>query len=108
MLVACCIPKAIDKHSEYGILIVFHCNNGFQNAPECYVISVLFLLWLLCCMSRQPTIKRKIQDLDFADTINQQMRLYTFAQSHIVGLKQHVSVAVVTIRVSDNINVISM
>jgi hypothetical protein len=32
---ACRITKATDTHSEYVILI--HCNNGYMNAPQCYV-----------------------------------------------------------------------
>jgi len=29
------IPKATNTHSEYIILIDFHCNNGCTNAPQC-------------------------------------------------------------------------
>ena len=29
------IPKATDTHSEYVILIVFHCINGCMKAPQC-------------------------------------------------------------------------
>jgi len=35
------IPKATDTHSEYVILIVFHLNDGYTNAPKCYVIRTL-------------------------------------------------------------------
>jgi hypothetical protein len=38
MRIAYRIPKAINTHSEYAILLVFHCNNGYTNAPECCVI----------------------------------------------------------------------
>jgi hypothetical protein len=30
ILIACWIPKATNAHSEYIILIVFHCNNGLR------------------------------------------------------------------------------
>jgi len=29
-------PKATNTHSEYVILLLFHCNNGYTNVPECY------------------------------------------------------------------------
>ena len=35
MRIACWIPKATDTHSEYVML--FHCNSGYTNAPQCYV-----------------------------------------------------------------------
>jgi len=38
MLFACCITKAINRHSEYVILTAFHGNNDYTNAPYCYVI----------------------------------------------------------------------
>jgi len=39
--ISCWIPKAIDTHSEYAILIPFHCNSGFTNAPQGCVIRTL-------------------------------------------------------------------
>ena len=41
MRIACWITKAIDIHSEYVILIVFHCNSGCTKAPECNVTRAL-------------------------------------------------------------------
>jgi len=38
MLIACWIPKATDTHSQYVILLLFHCKNGCPNAPQCYVL----------------------------------------------------------------------
>jgi len=43
MPVACWIPKAIDTHSEYVILL-FHSNNDYWNATHCYVIRTLSAL----------------------------------------------------------------
>ena len=45
---ACWIPKATNTHSEYVILIAFHSNNGYTNAPQCYVTRTLpvLLCWL--------------------------------------------------------------
>jgi hypothetical protein len=40
MRIACCIPKATNTHSQYVILL-FHGNNGYANAPQCYVIRSL-------------------------------------------------------------------
>jgi len=38
------VTKATDTHSQYVILTVFHCNNGFMNAPQYYVLSYFFLV----------------------------------------------------------------
>jgi len=38
------IPKATNTHSEYVILIAFPRNNGYANAPQCYVIRTLHVL----------------------------------------------------------------
>jgi hypothetical protein len=41
MWIACSIPEATNTHSEYTILLLFHCNNGCMEAPQCYVIRTL-------------------------------------------------------------------
>ena len=41
MRIACWITRAINTHSEYIILIDFHCNNGNANAPQFYIIRTL-------------------------------------------------------------------
>jgi hypothetical protein len=47
------IPKATNTHSEYGITIVFHYNNGCTNSPQCYTtLSVL----LLFCAHHVPCL----------------------------------------------------
>ena len=38
------IPKATNTHSEYVILIFFHCNNACTNASKYYVICTLLVL----------------------------------------------------------------
>jgi hypothetical protein len=38
MHIACWIPKVTNTHSEYVLLIDFHCSNGCANALQCYVI----------------------------------------------------------------------
>ena len=43
MRIACWIPKATNTHSQYVILLK-HCNNGYTNAPQCYVIRTLPVL----------------------------------------------------------------
>jgi len=35
MRIACWIAKATDTHSGYVILIAFHNNNDYMNAPQC-------------------------------------------------------------------------
>jgi hypothetical protein len=46
MRVACWKTKATDTHSEYVILL-FHGNNGYANAPRSYIIRTLPLLLFL-------------------------------------------------------------
>jgi hypothetical protein len=46
MLFACWITKATDTHSEYEILL-FDGNKCYANAPECYVIRTLPVLFIL-------------------------------------------------------------
>ena len=35
---ACWVPETTNTHSGYVILIAFHGNNGFTNAPQCYIV----------------------------------------------------------------------
>jgi hypothetical protein len=39
--IVCWITKATDTHSEYVILTAFPANNGYANAPQCYVYTTL-------------------------------------------------------------------
>jgi len=57
MRVACWVPKATDKHSEYVILTVLHCNNVRTNAPQCYVIRAL----LSCVRSPESLNMRNLR-----------------------------------------------
>jgi hypothetical protein len=43
MRLACWLTKATDTHSEYVILL-FYDNNGYANAPQCYVMRTLRIL----------------------------------------------------------------
>ena len=45
MRIACWITKATNTHPEYVILIAFHRNNGCRNAPKCYFIRTLHVLF---------------------------------------------------------------
>ena len=36
-----CVPKAKHTHSEYVVGLLFHCNIGCTNAPQCYVFRTL-------------------------------------------------------------------
>ena len=45
MRFACWETKATNTHSEYEILLLFHGNNGFANAPLYYVTRVLPLFY---------------------------------------------------------------
>jgi hypothetical protein len=46
MRISRCIPKATDTHTEYVILL-FHGNNGYAKAPQCYVYTYIVcpFLW---------------------------------------------------------------
>ena len=44
MRIACLTPKATNTHPENIIVIVFPRNNGWMNAPQCYVIRTFTLL----------------------------------------------------------------
>jgi len=43
---SCWKTKARNTHSEYVILLLFHCNNGCTNAPQCHVVRTLSVLLL--------------------------------------------------------------
>ena len=43
----CWITKNTDARSEYVILLLFHGNGVYANAPQCYVIRTLPVLGLL-------------------------------------------------------------
>ena len=53
MHIACWIPQTTDTHSEYVILL-FHCNSGGTNAPQCYVI-----VYCLSCYNRSRECLRR-------------------------------------------------
>ena len=60
MRVAFCIPKSTNTHSEYAILIIFHCNNGCPKAPQYYVILTLAVLcWSKIKGKFKWTLKKK-------------------------------------------------
>ena len=43
--VACWIPKTTNTHSDYVTLMFLHCNNCCTDAPQCYVIRTLPVLY---------------------------------------------------------------
>ena len=45
MCIACWIPKAINTVRICNIFLLFHCNNGYKNAPRCSVIRTLPVLF---------------------------------------------------------------
>jgi len=44
MRVSCRTSKAKNAHSQYVILLFFHCNNGCTKTPQCYVLRTLPVL----------------------------------------------------------------
>jgi hypothetical protein len=55
MRIACWIPKARDTHSQYAILIAFHCDSVCTNAPQCYVIRVFPILLYFMAIPVHPS-----------------------------------------------------
>ena len=54
MSVARCIIKATDTHSEYVYLFIFHGNNGYKNALQCYtyivcLVTIMFTRTVRLC-----------------------------------------------------------
>jgi hypothetical protein len=50
MRFACWIPKATNSHTGCVILLLLHYNNGFTNAPQCYVYK--YVAWLVTAVLR--------------------------------------------------------
>ena len=44
MRIVCWLPKATNTYSEYYRLLLLQGNNGFTNAPQCYVTCALSVL----------------------------------------------------------------
>ena len=55
MRIAWWIPKAINTHLGYVIIIVFPRNNGYKKGPECYVTRILPVLSIYNPESRKET-----------------------------------------------------
>jgi hypothetical protein len=36
MRIACWIPNVTNTYSDFVIRVIFHCNNGYANASQCY------------------------------------------------------------------------
>jgi hypothetical protein len=49
MRFACWITKATDTHSECIIFLLFHCKNGYANAPQCSLICSLPVFFNTVC-----------------------------------------------------------
>ena len=57
MRIACWISKATSTHTQVVLYsLLSHCNNGYTNAPQCYVIRTLLVVYNLppfCIMGRR-------------------------------------------------------
>jgi hypothetical protein len=51
--------KATNTHSEYVILLIFHCNNDCTNAPQRYVIRTLPGLFFHLCTRQIGALRYK-------------------------------------------------
>jgi len=58
MRIACWITKAPNTHPEC-VISLFHCNNGRTNAPHCYVIRTLAVLFHSSLFQEESPKKRK-------------------------------------------------
>jgi len=74
MHIACWIPRATNTHSEYCLLL-FHCNNGYKDAPQCYDIRTL----QRSGDTRQQRRQKKDKILDGADLMDQPASLFLHA-----------------------------
>jgi hypothetical protein len=43
--IACWVPKATNTHTGCVMLLLFHSNNGCKNAPLCYAVGTLAVLF---------------------------------------------------------------
>jgi hypothetical protein len=48
------IHKATNTLAEYVLLPVFHCNNGCTNAPRCFVVRALSVLFIYNSIQPSP------------------------------------------------------
>jgi len=57
---ACWITKVTNTHSEYiiGYLLLFHGNNGYVNAPQCYVCTSVLRMRALPVLLRSALLWR--------------------------------------------------
>ena len=52
-----CIPKATNALSEYVLyLLLLHCNFGYMNARQCYIVGTLPVLCILRCTTYSCSI----------------------------------------------------
>ena len=51
MSFSCWITKIPNTHSEYIIVIVFHDDNGYANAPQYYVYT--YITYFVTCIMRK-------------------------------------------------------
>ena len=62
--IPCWIPKATNTHSQFVIIIIFHCYNGYTNAHRYYVIRTCLssssFLCFLCFLHCLQFLFRKI------------------------------------------------
>jgi len=61
----CWITMVINTHSEYVYVLLFHCNNGYAKASQCYVIRTLPVL-LICTGSVISSVLSRGGGGDFA------------------------------------------
>jgi hypothetical protein len=68
MRVACWLPDVTNTHSDFVMLVFFHCNNGYANASQCYVKHTLRAI-VSCVLTlrpagRQSPAHRAVDDLE--------------------------------------------
>jgi len=59
MRIACWILKDTDTYKKY--LLLFHCNNGYTNAPQFYVIVNFLPCYIQSFVSRMTFIEPSVK-----------------------------------------------
>jgi hypothetical protein len=69
MRITCCIPKARDTHSKYVTLLLFHCNDGYTNAPHYYDVLYIHCLplfqYIRSYLARHVTVTKEPLNKEF-------------------------------------------
>jgi len=63
------VNRLLDSHSEY-VIVIFHANGGYANAPQCYIIRTLPVLLLLRFMAMVNVLVYNSEDTWLVQTVS--------------------------------------